>query len=412
MFNGKKKLLIVFVMSIIMIAAANICMNRIQDIHTGADAVRVNNVQADKNNSSYTVTDTSMKTVSQDTTNQTATSPAVSTASSSPAQATTTPVSTATPVQTETTVTQTQEGYSSSKTPVAKHGKLKVSGTNIVDEHGNVFQIKGVSTHGIAWFPQYVNKAAFKTLRDKYGINTIRLAMYSNPSDGYSSSTVDKVIEGVKYAKELGMYVIIDWHVLNDGNPNQYKSEAKKFFRKMSSKYKNTKNIIYEICNEPNGNVTWSGDVKPYAKTIIKVIRKKAKNSIIVVGTTTWSQDVDIAADAPLKGYKNIVYTLHFYAATHKDDIRNKLTYAHNKGLPVLVTEFSICDASGTGALDKASGNTWMKLLDKYNIGYAAWSLCNKDEASALISPSCSKTSGWSKSDLSAAGKWYLCKKH
>lgn len=295
------------------------------------------------------------------------------------------------------------------RTPVQRHGALHVSGTDLKDCHGQKVQLKGVSTHGIAWFPQYVNKAAFQTLRDRYGINLIRLAMYSNPSDGYGSSAVKKVQEGVKYATQLGMYVIIDWHILNDGNPNQHKKQAKKFFAKMAKKYRNQKNVLYEICNEPNGNVTWQKDIKPYAKRMIKTIRKYSKKSVIIVGTPTWSQDVDIAAQSPLKG-RNIMYTLHFYAATHKEWIQEKLKTAHQKGLPVIVTEFSICDASGNGGLDKASGNKWMRLLNKYNISYAAWSLCNKNESSALIASSCSKTSGWNKKDLSPAGRWYFKK--
>ena len=294
-------------------------------------------------------------------------------------------------------------------TPVKRHGALHVSGTDLKDCHGAKFQLKGVSTHGIAWFPQYVNKDAFQTLRDNYGINTIRLAMYTNKSEGYGPDAVNKGREGVKYATELGMYVIIDWHILNDGNPNQHKSEAKKFFTKMSKKYGGQKNVIYEICNEPNGNVTWNKQIKPYAKTIVKTIRKHSKNAVIVIGTPTWSQDVDVVAQSPLKG-KNLMYALHFYAGTHKEWNQEKLKTAHKKGLPVMVTEFSICDASGNGALDKASGNQWLRLLDRYNISYTAWSLCNKNESSALIASTCSKTSGWTNGDLSAAGKWYFNK--
>ncbi len=294
-------------------------------------------------------------------------------------------------------------------TPVKQHGALHVSGTDLKDSHGAKFRLKGVSTHGIAWFPQYVNKDAFQTLRDNYGINTIRLAMYTNKSEGYGPDAVNKVREGVKYATELGMYVIIDWHILNDGNPNQHKSEAKNFFTKMSKKYGGQKNVIYEICNEPNGNVTWNKQIKPYAKTIVKTIRKHSKNAVIVIGTPTWSQDVDVVAQSPLKG-KNLMYALHFYAGTHKEWNQEKLKTAHKKGLPVMVTEFSICDASGNGALDKASGNQWLRLLDRYNISYTAWSLCNKNESSALIASTCSKTSGWTNGDLSAAGKWYFNK--
>lgn len=303
----------------------------------------------------------------------------------------------------------TKTAQAAGAAPVEQHGALHVSGTDLKDSHGAKFQLKGVSTHGIAWFPQYVNKDAFQTLRDNYGINTIRLAMYTNKSEGYGPDAVKKVREGVKYATELGMYVIIDWHILNDGNPNQHKSEAKKFFTKMSKKYGSQKNVIYEICNEPNGNVTWNKQIKPYAKTMVKVIRKHSKNAVIVVGTPTWSQDVDIVAQSPLKG-KNLMYALHFYAGTHKEWNQEKLKTAHKKGLPVIVTEFSICDASGNGALDKASGNQWLRLLDKYNISYTAWSLCNKNESSALIASTCSKTSGWTSGDLSAAGKWYFNK--
>lgn len=303
----------------------------------------------------------------------------------------------------------TKTAQAAGAAPVEQHGALHVSGTDLKDSHGAKFQLKGVSTHGIAWFPQYVNKDAFQTLRDNYGINTIRLAMYTNKSEGYGPGAVKKVQEGVKYATELGMYVIIDWHILNDGDPNQHKSEAKKFFTKMSKKYGSQKNVIYEICNEPNGNVTWNKQIKPYAKTIIKVIRKHSKNAVIVIGTPTWSQDVDIVAQSPLKG-KNLMYALHFYAGTHKEWNQEKLKTAHKKGLPVIVTEFSICDASGNGALDKASGNQWLRLLDKYNISYTAWSLCNKNESSALIASTCSKTSGWTSGDLSAAGKWYFNK--
>lgn len=289
-------------------------------------------------------------------------------------------------------------------TPVQKWGRLSVSGTDIVNEKGKKVQIKGVSTHGIAWFPQYVNKSCFKSFR-KMGVNTIRLALYSDPGSGYSTGLYKKVDEGIQYATELGMYVVVDWHILNDGNPKTHEKQALKFFTYFAKKYGKQKNIIYEICNEPNGDVTWERDIVPYANKVIKRIRKYDSKNIIIVGTPTWSQDVDVAADKPLD-QKNIVYALHFYAATHKDDIRNKLKTAHDKGLPVLVSEFSICDASGNGQLDKSSAKKWMNLLKKYKTGYIAWNVSNKNESSSLIKASCQKTGGFTKSNLSASGKW------
>ena len=225
-------------------------------------------------------------------------------------------------------------------TPLAVHGKLNVVGTNIVDKNGAIFQLKGVSTHGLQWFPQYVNQEAFVYMRDEWGINAVRLAMYSDPNVGYTTALHQVVDNGVEYAKNAGLYVIIDWHILSDGNPNTYKDSAIKFFKEMTEKYKDYDNVIYEICNEPNGDVQWERDIKPYAQELIREIRNIDNDAIIVVGTPTWSQDVDVVAQSPITGYDNIMYTLHFYAGTHKEYLRQKLSTALNSSLPIFVTEF------------------------------------------------------------------------
>ena len=292
-------------------------------------------------------------------------------------------------------------------TPVEIHGKLSVKGTDIVDKNGDKFQLKGVSTHGIAWFPQYVNQEAFTYMKDEWKINAVRLAMYSDPNAGYTTSLHSLVDEGVKYATNSGLYVIIDWHILGDGNPNTNKAQALNFFKEMATKYKDYDNIIYEICNEPNGDVQWERDIKPYAEEVIKLIRSIDDDAIIVVGTPTWSQDVDIVAQSPIQGYENIMYTLHFYAGTHKDYLRQKADTALKAGLPIFVTEFGISDASGNGALDINEGNTWIDYLNKNNISWMCWNLSNKDESSSLLKNT-DKTTNWTKDELSDQGKWLL----
>ena len=300
---------------------------------------------------------------------------------------------------------------SAASTPVKKNGRLSVKGTRLVNSQGRAVVLKGVSTHGINWFPQYVNKAAFKTLRDSWGVNCIRLAMYTEEYNGYCSggnqAELRKLINnGVKYATELGMYVIIDWHILSDGNPVKNKKQAMSFFKYMAKKYKNQNNIFYEICNEPNGGTSWNM-IKSYASSVIKTIRKYDKKNIILVGTPTWSQDVDVAADSPIKGYSNIMYTFHFYAATHGDSYRQKVQAAIQKGLPVFVSEFGISESSGNGRIDKNEANKWMQFLKKNKISYVCWSLCNKNESCSLLKSSCNRTGNFKKSDLSQAGLWY-----
>lgn len=296
-------------------------------------------------------------------------------------------------------------------TPVKQYGQLKVSGTTLVGKNGKQFNMKGVSTHGLSWFSQYVDKKGFQTLRDQWKVNTIRLAMYTEEYAGYCSGGDKKKLEklvtdGVKMATDLGMYVIVDWHILSDGNPNTHIKEAKLFFEKMSKKFGKQNNVIYEICNEPNGGTSWS-QIKAYATKIIPVIRKNSPKAIIVVGTPTWSQDVDQAAKNPIKNYKNIMYSLHFYSSTHKADLRNKAKTAIKAKLPILVTEFAITDASGNGNVDKKEGNAWIQFLKSNKIGFCIWNLSNKNESSSLIKASCNKTSGWKDSDLSPEGKWY-----
>lgn len=303
------------------------------------------------------------------------------------------------------TTPSTTPSTPSNGSPVATHGKLSVKGTSIVDKNGKTFQLRGVSTHGLAWFPQYDNKEAFSSWKD-FGGNVIRLAMYSDKGAGFSTSNYQLIYDGVDYATELGMYVIIDWHILSDGNPNTNKADAINFFKTMSARYANYDNVIYEICNEPNG-CSWASDIKPYAEDIIDIIRANDKDAIIIVGTPTWSQDVDEVSNNPITGETNIVYALHFYAATHTDWIRNKAQTAINNGLPLFVSEFGMCDASGNGGNNFDEASKWISFLDSNNISYVCWNLSNKSETSALISSSCSKTGNFTLSDLSESGKWF-----
>ena len=291
---------------------------------------------------------------------------------------------------------------------VAAHGALRVEGTQLVDRDGNAVQLKGVSTLGIVWFPQFVNKDAFADIKS-WGGNTIRLAMYTEEYDGYLSGgnkeeQLNRLDEGIKAATELDMYVIVDWHILSDGNPNQHKEEAKTFFADMSAKYKDYDNVIYEICNEPNGGTTWE-DIRSYAEEVIPVIRNNAKTAVIIVGTPTWSQDVDAVAAHPLEE-ANVMYACHYYAATHKQELRDKVKKALDAGTPVFISEYSICDASGNGGIDYDEAEKWAEFTDANQLSYIQWNLANKEETSSLIKSGCDKTSGWTDEDLTKTGLW------
>ena len=256
----------------------------------------------------------------------------------------------------------------------------------------------------------------------------VRLVCY--PRDGGSvgyltggdstKQQLDTLIQnGVDYATKLGMYALVDWHV-HAYNPNEYLKEAKIFFTKYATMYKDHDNVLYEICNEPTGTNWYSGngkDLYTYCSEVIKTIRAIDPDAIIICGTNTWSQDVDQVAAKPMKalGYENIMYTFHFYSATHKENLMEKVRLATKDGTPIFVTEFGICSADGNGSYDPESADRWIALLDELNISFACWSYSNCNEKSAYFKSSCSNAGGdWTADDLTTTGKWLIntCRAH
>lgn len=353
----------------------------------------------------------------QDTPNEAATSASpeasaaitetISESTASSEQTSSSEASGAQPAETEPAVSEAPSVDDS--TPYGQHGALHVENGKLTDADGNIVQLYGMSTHGIAWFPQYINYDSFRTLRDDWNTNCIRLAMYTVEYGGYCAGG-DKeqlkqlVRDGVSYATELGMYVIVDWHILSDCDPNQNKDEAIAFFREMSEAFADNDNVLYEICNEPNSGTSWDS-IKSYAEEVIPVIREQKPDAVILVGTPTWSQEIDKAAASPLT-FDNVMYTLHFYAGTHKDDLRNRLETCAQNNLPVFVSEFGMCDASGNGANDFDSTTKWLDLLNKYQISFCCWNLANKDESSSVFKAASTALSDWTDEDFNESGRW------
>jgi len=307
---------------------------------------------------------------------------------------------------------------SGAATPLEANGRLKTCGATLCNESGSKVQLRGMSSHGLSWFGQYMNGNVIKWLVDDWGISVIRAAMYTgeggyvdNPSSRASlEAKVDTIVNA---ATANGIYALVDWHILSEQDPHKTTAEAVSFFSKMAAKYKGNKNVLYEICNEPNGSATWAG-IKSYADTVIPAIRAIDPNAVIVVGTPTWSQDVDAAAQSPLSSsYGNIAYALHFYAGSHGEDLRNKARTALRAGLPLFVTEWGTTAADG-GVSDPtvytAAATTWLKFLDSAGISWCNWSLADKAEASAALVGGASVNGSWPLASLTTSGKFVRTK--
>ena len=294
------------------------------------------------------------------------------------------------------------------------HGKLSVSGRDLVDKNGDTFQLIGLSTHGLQWFGKYVNFDSMDAIHNEFYNNVFRLSLYTS-EDGYcecNSQTKEalykRVADGIRIAKEIDCYVIVDWHMLgaeneNDRNPLYYLDEAKEFFSRISLEFKDYDNVLYEIMNEPSGKTTWD-DCKKYANEIIPIIRENT-DAVILVGNPKWSADLVSVMNDPLVGYTNIMYTFHFYANDSFDQTR--LTNAYDNGLPVFVTEHGGMEATGDGPMDYTSLEKWYKAMDDRNISYVAWNISNSKGSASIIKYNDSTMKDFSDSHLKEWGIYY-----
>ena len=290
-------------------------------------------------------------------------------------------------------------------------GKLKVEGAKLCDKNGEPVMLRGVSTNGLITCESFLNEQLFSELSHQ-GVNLIRLAMYTYGvgvvgycTGGDKQRHIDDIDRGVEYAKANDMYVLIDWHILSDGDPNSYVEDAKSFFSQTAEKYAGYDNVLYEICNEPNG-VDWP-TVSRYAREVIPVIRGKDPDAVVIVGTPDWSKELSGPASDPLP-YDNIMYSLHFYSATHGQDVRDASLAAIDGGLPVFVSEFGITASSGDHPRDIESADEWIALLESRNVSWCMWSLSKVPEASAMIRSTVLKYSGFAEEDYTPTGLWLL----
>jgi endoglucanase len=285
--------------------------------------------------------------------------------------------------------------------PVKEHGPLKVVGTNLTDAKGKAIALHGMSFGWHNLWPRFYNAGAVKELISEWKCTAIRASMgIELNSKGYlkdpvnSKALMKNVIDAC--IKE-GVYVIIDWH-----SHNIQQKEAVEFFREMATTYGKYPNIIYEIYNEPDYE-TWP-EVKAYSEEVIKTIRSIDTDNIILVGSPKWDQDIQLPAADPIKGYDNLMYTMHFYAGTHKQWLRDRTDEAIAKGLPVFISECAGMEASGDGPLDIAEWNKFLSWMDSKGLSWVAWSVSDKKETCSILNPSAASTGKWTTEDVKEWG--------
>jgi len=287
--------------------------------------------------------------------------------------------------------------------PVKEHGQLSIKGTQLVDKSGKHVMLRGVSYGWSSFWPRFYNAGTVQWLKTDWNANVVRAAMGIEIGDAgktykdnpaFAKKCLTDVVDG---AIKNGIYVIIDWH-----SHNINLNEAKTFFDEISKKYSKYPNIIYEVFNEPDEE-TWP-QVKAYSEEIIKVIRNNDPHNVILVGCPHWDQDINLPADDPIKGYDNLMYTVHFYAATHKEQLRDRTDAAITKGLPVFISESAGMEATGDGPLNPAEWQNWVDWMEARGLSWITWSVSDKDETCSMLKKTAAATGNWNESDLTESG--------
>ena len=284
---------------------------------------------------------------------------------------------------------------------VKEHGQLNVKGTQLVDKNQNPIVLRGVSFGWHSMWPRFYNKKTVDWLKKDFNCTVVRAALgieigkhaYIKEPD-FSKEKIEAVIKG---AIKSDIYVIVDWH-----SHNINLNEAKAYFDEVSKKYAKYPNIIYEVFNEPD-HETWP-EVKAYAEEIIKVIRANDPNNIILVGSPKWDQDVHLPAADPIKGYDNLMYTMHFYAGTHKKELRDRTDEAIKKGLPIFVSESAGMEATGDGPMDYKEWQAYIDWMEEQKISWITWSISDKDETCSMLKTSANSEGNWKDEDLKESG--------
>ncbi len=288
--------------------------------------------------------------------------------------------------------------------PLERHGALRVEGTRLVGERGAPAVLHGVSMGWHSSWPRWYNPEAVAEVVNEWKADVVRAAIGIHSRDtGYLADPEGswKCLEGVvEGALAVGAYVIVDWH------SHQIETEAAvDFFTRVAGRWGEHPNIIYEIYNEPIRD-SWD-EVKTYSRTVMDAIRAVDPDNIILVGSPHWDQDVHIVAADPITGYDNIMYTMHFYAATHKDDLRERTQSAIDAGTPIFLSECAAMEASGNGRLDFASWREWERLADRNGLSWVTWSLSEKEETCSMIDGGAVPADGgWKDADLKEWGRY------
>lgn len=273
---------------------------------------------------------------------------------------------------------------------------ITVQGNRFVDENGDEFRFRGVSSSD----PDKLEKQGkwtkdyFEAVRS-FNANVIRFPVHPEAWRERGKENYLRLLDqGIKWAGNLGMYVIIDWHSIGNLRTEVYqadmynttKTETYRFWRTIAARYKENPVVaFYETFNEPTtyhdelGTLSWA-QLRELHEEIISIIYAHDKTVIPLVGGLDWAYDLTPVIDDPVR-FPGIAYVTHPYPQKREQPWEEKWQadwgYVADT-YPIVATELGFMSADGPGAHtpvigDETYGNAIINFFEERGISWVAW---------------------------------------
>ena len=228
------------------------------------------------------------------------------------------------------------------------------------------------------------------------GFNTIRIPFHYKlfePGNEEGFALVDRVVQ---WAKEDGLYVILDMHCAPGGQtganiddswgyPWLYEDEASQqhamdIWKRVAAHYRNNPTVLgYDLLNEPIPHYPklqqYNSKLEPVYKKLTAAVRSVDPNHVIILGGAQWDGNFSVFGP-PFD--KNMMYTFHkYWMPPVQDAVKPYLEFRDKYNVPIWMGE--------SGENNDEWITKFRQLLDDDEISWTFWPYKKMEATSAPV---------------------------
>jgi endoglucanase len=246
------------------------------------------------------------------------------------------------------------------------------------------------------WRENYITRDDIQYLH-RLGLNSVRIPIdyrYFTPGNDEGFRLLDRVIG---WARESGMYVIIDMHAAPGGqtgtnidnswgypwlyDSEECQKETVEIWTRIAAHYADNRTVLgYDLLNEPIPHYPslqkYNDKLEPIYKRIVAGIRTVDTHHIVILGGAQWDTNFKIFG-SPFDS--NTVYQLHkYWMPPVQASIQEFVDFRQRYNVPIWLGE--------SGENNDQWIGQFVTVLEKNDIGWAFWTYKKIDTTSSVVS--------------------------